>query len=549
MQAGTSRQRAFVGMPADEILAALEPNSASRATVEPALRGLARATVYLRGASPAAIRTGLAKLFDFRWVRDSGGRAILSAGAASRARDRLLREQDARRIQREIGQLVEYTRRPPEDYHRLLAQGERELVQDILLRSLFPFLADPSAHSAIAFLGTIPWQAYEATVSRLGRTGPIRVPWRDMTPRQQSLATALAVGSDLPLARFGVTVAYSVTRELFVSGVDVGASSRPKGLISFLNQHRPPPAGGGSLRVNPYETARSLADRRQLPHATERAVPKGPEGRDVRDLARLLWSESSWDGVIGRLAGLLPGSVFSDFYAWPPSQLDFENPRTPRELEATVPALLDSICAQYDRVWWYSDGAYFFRSRFWYWDDLHVVPTQTLATLERMLADRDAATPELIDLLVRLTERQFSGLGGLAEHALNRRLPALLNPEGLSRLMPMWRSLSREQKRSLLGSGLLLSQMRPEQLDLLQEGLIRIRAAPSQVLEPGALAITSSVESVDGTGAPAAGRRRCLVLRATVGVPVGTPTRASLRLLLPTHPSGPGASPDRDLDP
>lgn len=427
-----------------------------------------RVSVFVHDRPVREVIAGMPTLLNCRWHSEAGmsGRRTLMRDRAAREHEVQLRGQTLNAAMDRLLRLARYTQAPASDFLRMReALGGTEAPEPLLRSGNLALLSDPGGRAGLELLTTL------LPVQRLAlvRGERLFLPWEGMNSSQRELAQAVVEALD-PLRgprtgrradsewlrRFGVVLFVDTQRVTGTITSYMISDGGPRLRCATL-EFSPDPVDLLSVRGTPYVSGRMKQDE------AYRDIESSPfpPGSDLQALGSGDWSE-----LLEALSRKLRFPVLSDHFAATPQRVSRGGGPAPRLEGMSLAAGLDGLCRHYNRLWWYQDGALFFRSRKWFIEQLFEVPPPTLQILRRQLERGGQLDTEGISALTALTSRQLQGLNAIAVSAPGSGVP-IPDLEGARAAYDYLRVYSllnpAQQRQALSGRGLPLAAMHQRQ--------------------------------------------------------------------------------------
>jgi hypothetical protein len=384
-------------------------------------------SVYAKERPVREVMSGLGELLHYTWTEEpstqGGLRATLAPGLRVRRYEQALWLETLDRGAAPLFQLTGYTARPPEHYRRIQEEYDTagKQPEDPLLRPgnrlNLVSLTRPPSRAALELLTTLsPGQRFALLE---GERYLLR--WAEMTPRQRQLGSVIArdigevrtrlqprAGQSAEdwvrwIERFGLVLHVTVHP---VTGAVTSYSIGEGGALGHVAAlPAAPEVELLPVRGSPYERRPDG----QVPVYRELEGKPFPAAFRLEAGKRLRWAE-----IIARLAPLLGMPLFSDDYSAAPTPSERGGKPLPDLSKLSLAEGLNALCDAYRCLWWYHDGALFFRSRTWFIERAYLVPPAVLEGLRKRLQVGSRLQIRDLDALARLTPRQLIGLNAQA---------------------------------------------------------------------------------------------------------------------------------------
>jgi hypothetical protein len=378
-------------------------------------------TVYAAKQPARQVMNSVRGLLNYAWIHDDSGpvpqwRSLVLL-PRTRAYEADLRRQLLEQGAARLFQLTDYLKTPADEFMKLrrsLEAKNEEPKDPMLHNGNLYYLSKEHPRLALELLTTLNPAQRETLLS----DGDTLLTWGELDAHQQELALGLAgniqddrSNSLAPSARPGendLAWVKSFGLMLYVerdplTGVVTGFSYGLGGERYAAGQ---PPQDLPmhdlfNVRGNPYRSHYGM----HLP-----IYPRLEAQRFPAEFKLDATKVATWDDVLEELSRHLDLPIYSDSYTFMPTPQERSQLPAPDLQNCSLVAGLDALCNRYRYLWWYQDGALFFRSRVWFMERLYETPPPVLTLLRRKLAAGGALDVEALDALSGLTLQQLQGL-------------------------------------------------------------------------------------------------------------------------------------------
>jgi hypothetical protein len=400
--------------------------------------GWQHVTVYVRQQPVEKIMAGLKTLFNGVWVHNVSDpaqvRYVLKSTGRAQEYDKELYRLTLERGAEPMLRLAEYLKTPEETFDQMVWESVKTHKEpsDPLVKNNLNYLSRSGPREGMALLATLsPEQRFT-----LLSTGMYLLPVSAMTERQLQMAHNMGLSAGRMLAKLGfllegetpedkaqITDQWGVALKAKVHPVtgaflNLYCSTGVSGLaVASTEDDMPPPTPLLAVRGNPYHY--SPGSKAKLPVYPDLQKLPFPSGFKLEK-----GQEVAWRDVLAELAKHIALPIYSDDFTFSTiaqdrlygSRDDKIDPSVrsfaarPKFTKLTLPEGLDALCNQYGYLWWYRDGALFFRSRTWFIEQQYEVPPSVLAFVRKQLKTESKLNAEGLMVLSTLTKKQLLAL-------------------------------------------------------------------------------------------------------------------------------------------